>query len=465
MKKNSSFLKDFVNYFSSNLIIKIMALFTLPIIANLLSPSDYGYYSYVMVYVSYANILFTFNLLPAISRFYYDEIDHKSFMGTSIIGAGSIFLSFIILFIVFQNILIDYFHISYEVFVFVFIFVFITSISSIFHQLFVALRKSKLISLLSVLNAMLLFVLTLLYIYFGDKKYSLIYANLSVGLVFSLIYIYYIKEYIAFKYNKSYLIQNVKYSVPLAFDAISAILIVNIDKIMLEKSFGLEVLGLYSFAYNVGLLLTSVVIYPLLSAWTPEYFEDMKSENYTKLDKNILFMWESIVGVSIVMVLFYREFVVLLFNKSYYDGFVILPYIVMSGLFLFLWQIYGRSIGYAKRNIYMIFVTLAAGLLNILLNYILIPKYQMLGASIATVISYVLMFLLGIFISKYIIKMYLFDYKKLVSAFLLFVCSFIFSLNYSNYTIELDVVILKVLMASLLLSILFYKKIMKRVNV
>ena len=52
------------------------------------------------------------------------------------------------------------------------------------------------------------------------------------------------------------------------------------DKIMLKKSLGLEVLGLYSFAYAVGLLLTSVVVYPLLSAWTPEYFEDMNSKNY-----------------------------------------------------------------------------------------------------------------------------------------------------------------------------------------
>lgn len=457
LEKNH-YLSHFKNYFTGNLIVKILALFTLPVISNLLTPEDYGFFSLFLVYVSYAALLFTFNLLPAISRFWYDNIDKKIFIGTSIISSSFIFMVFVSFSMIFQELLYRTLEIDYRILILLLIFILIHSIDSVFRQIFVALRKSKIISSLAVIYAILLFLFTLFYIHYADKKFSLIYANLTVGVLFSLVYIYYIKEYIKLEFNKVYLKQNIKYSLPLIFDTISAMLIINIDKIMLEHYLGLKVLGLYSFAYSIGLLLSSVIVFPLLNAWTPNYFEDMNNKDYAKLDKDIFSMIKIVIMVSILMIIFYSELVYLLFNVSYYEGFIILPYIVMSSVALFLWQIYGRSIGYAKKNIYMVFVTLSAGVLNISLNYIFILKYGMIAASISTLASYFLMAILGYLISRYILKMYVFDFKKLFLPVLLLCVALFFSFSNSIISFELTMVLQKSMLVTLLLSVLYHRE-------
>lgn len=449
----------FINYFTGNLIVKILTLFTLPIISNLLTPEEYGFYSLFMVYVSYATILYTANLLPAISRFWYDDVDKTIFSGTSILASSSIFIVLSLISIIFHESIDKFFNIDFKILILILIFVIFQNIDLVVKQIFVALRKSKLISVLSVIYAMLLFLVTLFYIYFIDKKFSLVYANLTVGLLFSIIYVYYIKDYVKLEFNKNYFKQNMRYSIPLLFDTLAAMLMVTIDKIMLEHYLGVETLGLYSFAYSIGLLLSSVIVFPLLSAWTPNYFEDMNNRNYVKLDNEIYSMTKMITMVSFFMILFYSEFVYLLFNTSYYDGFVILPYIVVSSFALFLWQIYGRSIGYAKKNFYMIMVTVSAGLLNILLNYLFIPKYGMLAASLITLISYSFMAILGYFIAKYIIKSYVFDSKKLFLPILLLFILLIISQKYSIISFDLSIIMQKGIIIVLLISILYCKEI------
>jgi O-antigen/teichoic acid export membrane protein len=84
----------------------------------------------------------------------------------------------------------------------------------------------------------------------------------------------------------------------------------------------------------------------------------------------------------------------LLGTQDYYSGAIILP-IIIEGYFLqflYTWPV-NCSLYYKKTRGIAIFTVIAAAL-NIILNIILIPKYGILGAAIATMISFFTLFLL-----------------------------------------------------------------------
>jgi O-antigen/teichoic acid export membrane protein len=87
------------------------------------------------------------------------------------------------------------------------------------------------------------------------------------------------------------------------------------------------------------------------------------------------------------------------------------------------------------------YLQFAGGGVNIGLNFWLIPKYGIFGAAFSTMITFFLIFVLGYFISKKYCFFVEFDWKSIVSLFVIF-----FGLNFVfNYYLQIDSKILLVL--------------------
>ena len=224
--KEKNFIYHFRNYFSGNLITKILSLITLPIITKLLSPEDYGFYAIFMAYVSFAAVLITLNLSSSIGRYWYDDINIKTYIGTTLTAVvfATITLSFPAYYILY-----NYFDFDLSLYLILIIYVLFLTIASLFQQVYVSLRKSKLISLLDIIKSIVLFGITLLFIIYGDKKFSLINAGLVVGIAMSVLHLYYLRKYLSFTLNILYFKQNINYSLPLIFYSLSSLIFVNVD--------------------------------------------------------------------------------------------------------------------------------------------------------------------------------------------------------------------------------------------
>jgi len=252
-----------------------------------------------------------------------------------------------------------------------------------------------------------LFVLSVICILFLDRNKYLgqLYASLAIGTVFSIYYYYSLRSYIKLSFNPGALKYILSFSLPLLPYALSGVILDQFDRIMINKYSGYSDAGLYSFAYNIGMLLT-LVLSALHQAWTPDYFKHMEDKNHAQLDSDIAKMLMLVSLAAYFLILFGQEIGMALAKNTFHSALGIVPIIVIGYIFYSFFTFFAWNIQYAKRNIFLSAVVLIAGLANIGLNVVFIPKYGYVAAAYTTAVSYLLMALLGWFVSKSVLKLY-----------------------------------------------------------
>ena len=238
-------------------------------------------------------------------------------------------------------------------------------------------------------------------IYFITIKYSVIAFVLCwllewfiISLILILTFFY--KKNIRinyFKPDKDIIINLFNKSYPLLISAITIVIYQNIDKIMIKNimgDLGNTQVGYYSIA---SIFLAFVIIIPQMlgKSIIPSLIKehDVSYNNFSK--KFQLFMdamvWISII-LSIILFSFSELFINYLYDDSYIASIPLLKLISWKGIFIVLASISGYWIiikNFQKlaviRNIFGCFV-------NILLNFLWIPKWGALGSVAATLISF-----------------------------------------------------------------------------
>lgn len=210
----------------------------------------------------------------------------------------------------------------------------------------------------------------------------------SVGLVI----VYRINGYSfnAWSVNLSHANKLLKDSWPLIFSGIAIMIYVKIDQIMLGEMIGNEAVGIYSAATRISEVWYFIPM-AIASSVTPSIIETKKNDEtlyYGRLQKTFDIMVVLAYSIAIPMTFLSKPLVSILYGSNFNEAGTILAIHIWAAVFVFLGV--SRSIwiiieGFTK--IALIGTTLGA-ILNIVLNFYLIPKYGATGAAIATVISY-----------------------------------------------------------------------------
>lgn len=87
------------------------------------------------------------------------------------------------------------------------------------------------------------------------------------------------------------------------------------------------------------------------------------------------------------------EFIKIFADSNYWGGMNLIPLIVLAVFFTFLYSFAVNYELYYKRTKWIAVGTSASALSNIVLNAILIPKFELIGAAVATLLSYLLLFI------------------------------------------------------------------------
>jgi O-antigen/teichoic acid export membrane protein len=111
----------------------------------------------------------------------------------------------------------------------------------------------------------------------------------------------------------------------------------------------------------------------------------------------LLFLGITLLGEDIIKIIS---------TEIYYQASTIVPYIALSYLFFGIYFMINIGISIKKKTEYSALILGFSAVVNIILNYILIPKYGINGAAISTLISYLILL-----ISAYFINNKLYDIK------------------------------------------------------
>lgn len=209
-----------------------------------------------------------------------------------------------------------------------------------------------------------------------------------IGLIF---YIYHLMKGKKF-YHREYWKYALKFNVPLIPYYLSQMIFSQSDRIMIGKMCGIDKAGLYSVAFQFGIILT-FVINSINSSFVPWTYQKLKNKNYEPIKKVSDLIAILLSFLLIVLVLFGPEAILFLGGKSYYEAVWVIPPVAGSLLFLFLSQLSINIMFYFEDNLSLVKGSFLSAVLNLVLNYFFIRLFGYVAAGYTTLVCYVVFWL------------------------------------------------------------------------
>ena len=192
--------------------------------------------------------------------------------------------------------------------------------------------------------------------------------------------------------KKEYLKYGIAVGFPIVFHSLSQQILGQSDRVMMQW-FGVNAdkIGIYSLFYTISSVLVTI-LGALNNSWCPFYYDDLNEEKWNILNKKCKNYIELFTVLGIGFLFLSREVSYLMADESYWSGMNIIPILTFAVYFTFMYQFPVNFEFFHKKTKIIAIGTVGAGILNIILNAIMIPKWGMYGAAISTAISYLALF-------------------------------------------------------------------------
>ena len=236
---------------------------------------------------------------------------------------------------------------------------------------------------------LLLSLLFFLYLKIESFKAMVYATGLAYGIVGSVITLVFLKNYLVFTVDRSWLSIIWKYSSFAVIGGISFTLYTNVDRIMINYYMDTESVGIYGVYYYASFTILTLISGVFTTVFFPTASKSHgKIDLYKKLNKAIPYLL--ILGILAALI---GEYVILnLFGNGYPMHFPLMFIFAIAATLVIWYDIYvwffnSEGVDGSKLTVSG---TLIIAVANIILNIILIPKMGLYGAIGATAISFAL---------------------------------------------------------------------------
>jgi O-antigen/teichoic acid export membrane protein len=179
------------------------------------------------------------------------------------------------------------------------------------------------------------------------------------------------------------------YGFPLLLANISAALLTVIDRFSLNSLTVLKSVALYTLAYKITSVLKLVFVDSIKLALGPMMIKRIDSPDNKRFYSKVLLYSSYIVMFGIVGIsLFSFEIIkVIASSKAYWDAVIIIPVLSLSIFFTNMKEVTVYGLHIAKKTRIIGIIVIASTILSFVLNFLLIPVWDITGAAIATLLS------------------------------------------------------------------------------
>ncbi|MGE5112086.1 MAG: oligosaccharide flippase family protein [Acidobacteriaceae bacterium] len=182
------------------------------------------------------------------------------------------------------------------------------------------------------------------------------------------------------------------FGVPLLPSSVGMFVLVFSDRFFLKHFSTLDEVGIYSLAYKFGMGLAVLLNSPFLLAWQPQVFELGKRPDAPRVYSRLTSIYVFIsLTLALVVIVGADAFIRVGTPRSYWKAASIVPFIVIAYVFDGVKGFFQIGMLLKNQTKYIGFATFGTAIANIILNYLLIPRYHAYGAAIATLSCYVIL--------------------------------------------------------------------------
>ena len=193
--------------------------------------------------------------------------------------------------------------------------------------------------------------------------------------------------------DRNYVKFALMFNMPLMLHYFSTYLIEQSDRIMIQKLDSLSAAALYSVAYTVGGLV-NIVTGAISNTLIPSLYRWLERKDYQVINKNIVTLMLGVTALVILVALSGPEVVLLFGGEEYLPAVNVIPPVAASVFFSFLYTIVANIEFYYEKNKFAMKISIVCAVVNVVLNYLLIPIYGYVAAAYTTLFSY-MVFALG----------------------------------------------------------------------
>ena len=300
----------------------------------------------------------------------------------------------------------------------------IKTFHDVFFSSFQAHEKIKYQAITNIiLNVLtLVFIVLVIVTDFGliGIAFAYIFANIA-GLIYA---VYAMRKHIMkpkFTFDFSFYKVLIKAGIPFALTGLFYTIYYSIDIVMITQFASTYDTGLYNAAYNLISVLAlfysiySAVVFPVMS----KLFTNEKDLLHLSFIKSIKYL--SLVTIPIaVFTSFYGGDIIAIYGPKFVEAGDVLAILIWTVCFLFINGACSLILNSSHEEYSVTKIYSIAAVFNVILNLILIPKYSVYGASVATVLSEILILILELYMIRKIGQLpdrhLIFDILKIVIA-------------------------------------------------
>ena len=180
-----------------------------------------------------------------------------------------------------------------------------------------------------------------------------------------------------------------RFGLPLLPSAVATWSSTYIDRFMLASSASFAEVGYYGVATRIAGILTTIVI-GIQTAWTPRAVrssDDPAAYGSNQLTEGFLYLGGLVAVAGAALCAFGPEAVALLGGKEFRAAAVVLPVLIAAQAIFSLTVIFQVPALTQHRTGLLSLIAIIAAVINLAMNLVLIPRFNMWGAAVATLIS------------------------------------------------------------------------------
>ncbi len=417
-------LKDIVKYFPSYVVPAIVGIIAVPIVTRLFPPADYGNYVLVLATVSILSAIASAWINASIIRFFSEykqssrlEELYSTTIKLTLLSVITISLIFgCVLFIAQRHLSANLYSLM-RIGILVFI---VTSCSQIMLGFLRAKRQVTWYSFFTIWHNVAGIGLGIVFvIVFGYSVDGLLWgAFLSVAIALPLLWKMSVGK-LSFSVGSIYSpmsLEIAKYGFPVIAVNLASWVLSLSDRYILQFFKGSREVGIYSVSYAISEQTIFMIASLFMLASAPIGFSIWESQGAEasreflhKLSRYyILIGLPAAVGLSVLA----KPIISVLAAPAYFPGYKIIPLVAFGAFLVGIVHRFSEALTLYKKTDILMYCILGSALLNIILNFLFIPKYGYMAAAATTFIAYAVDLTARIILSRQFIK-WKFPFKSL----------------------------------------------------
>ena len=205
----------------------------------------------------------------------------------------------------------------------------------------------------------------------------------------------------------------IKFGLPYLPTAFFMFIISNSDRYFLSIYSSLDAIGVYALGYKIGMFGSALVMDAFGKVWAPFLFENYQKAEGPAVIGRVFMLYISVsVGVGLLISVTSPVVIPLISAKSFYGSSRVVPLICLASIFYGMTSLSDAGILIAKKTTYKPIIFGSCSIIAIALNLLLIPKFGIVGAALALVVTFLILFVVNYRVSN---KFYtlIIDYKKI----------------------------------------------------